>query len=98
MCDTGEGLFTFQTREGDAIYQKVHTAALAIAEHHDWMTSLSKNEKKMAQKTSDKIPKSPLFLGKNWSCIRQEGDNTQTAQVKENIIPLKVFNERRTCR
>ncbi|XP_064161958.1 docking protein 5-like isoform X2 [Anguilla rostrata] len=104
MCDTGEGLFTFQTREGEAIYEKVHSAALTIAEHHDWMTGTSKNEKTTDRSAADKIAKSPCRLSERWPCVSRRGGGggaragrSEENIIEENIIPVEV-KERRTCR
>ncbi|XP_041112382.1 docking protein 5-like [Polyodon spathula] len=89
MCDTGEGLFTFQTREGEAIYQKVHTAVLAIAEHHDWLIKNAKNEMEMSEGVS---PFSSLPHSTYWK--HKQLSPKQLNHMQGNSSPLKIVNEK----
>lgn len=55
-CSTGEGMFVFNTVEGDEIYHKVHQATLAIAEAH---------LKMMARKAQQRAQQQQVALQRN---------------------------------
>uniref|UniRef100_A0A096M6B4 Docking protein 4 n=1 Tax=Poecilia formosa TaxID=48698 RepID=A0A096M6B4_POEFO len=53
MCDSGEGLYTFQTKEGEQIYQRVHSSTLAIAEQHKKVLLELEKNRRMLSKESE---------------------------------------------
>ncbi|MEQ2198473.1 Docking protein 6 [Xenoophorus captivus] len=91
MCDTGEGLFTFQTREGEMIYQRVHSATLAIAQQHERM--IEEMEKSSQFHSRETLTKSiSLPRSAYWQHITRQasvGDLYSYQGTGKNLLIIK---------
>ncbi|XP_072135185.1 docking protein 4 [Mobula birostris] len=94
LCDTGEGVFTFQTREGEEIYQRVHAATLSIAERHKHSLMEVENSFRLLNRTPERerspgtstaaLPRSNFWHHITTSHFAAEMEHCQTQWCKDS--------------
>ncbi|XP_069822549.1 docking protein 4 isoform X2 [Dendropsophus ebraccatus] len=56
VCGISEGLYTFQTLQGQQIYERVHTAVLALAEQHKSLLLEMEKNSRLLNKEVENVP------------------------------------------
>ncbi|XP_073420989.1 docking protein 4 isoform X1 [Dendrobates tinctorius] len=56
VCGISEGLYTFQTHQGQHIYERVHTAVLALAEQHKSLLLEMEKNSRLLHKEAENVP------------------------------------------
>ncbi|XP_018594435.1 docking protein 4 isoform X1 [Scleropages formosus] len=112
MCDSGEGLYTFQTREGEQIYQRVHSATLAIAEQHKKVLMEMEKNSRLLSKGSEAgsypctptaiLPRSAFWhhiTGNQGSLDSTNGDMFSSSQTEPDadLLPSRLPPERHSA-
>ncbi|XP_053304449.1 docking protein 4 isoform X2 [Spea bombifrons] len=63
VCGIGEGMYTFQTAEGQQIYERVHRAVLALAEQHkNLLLEMDKNSRRLNKEGENPPCHNPSML------------------------------------
>ncbi|XP_077419950.1 docking protein 4 isoform X1 [Vanacampus margaritifer] len=96
LCDSGEGLYTFQTREGEQIYQMVHSSTLAIAEQHKKaMLELErKNRLIFRGSESNSYPSTPIAIlprSAYWHHITGTQSGMDSGNASEELLLSTCF-------
>uniref|UniRef100_A0A8C9Q964 Docking protein 4 n=1 Tax=Spermophilus dauricus TaxID=99837 RepID=A0A8C9Q964_SPEDA len=102
MCDAGEGLYTFQTQEGEQIYQRVHSATLAIAEQHKRvLLEMEKNVRLLNKGTEHYsypcTPTTMLPRSAYWHHITGSQNIAEASSYAGELLPCPTPMEGTSC-
>ncbi|XP_042582759.1 docking protein 4 [Cyprinus carpio] len=97
LFDFVDGLYTFQTREGEQIYQRVHSSTLAIAEQHKRVLMEMEKNSKLLSKGSEgtSYPCTPTAIlprSAFWHHITGSQAGVDTANGETELCIGELYN------